>query len=465
MVDKETLQKLVEIFGSKRVLTSKISMESYGYDSSPFYGIPDAVVFASKAEEISQLMSFASGKELNVIPRGAGTNLSGGCIPTHGGIILALNRLDKILEIDPVNETALVEPGVPNMVLQNAAAPHGFMYAPDPASLRVSTIGGNIAEGAGGMRGVKYGVAKDHLLGLEVVLADGEIVQLGQNGKFFPGIDVTGIFCGSEGTFGIVTKIMVKLTRILESTRTMMAVFSSLKDAGQAVTNIISRSIVPVTLEIMDRSMIRAVDDFLQLGLPRDAEALLLIEIDGCEEELDRQADEIISICMETRASKVDKATSEEHRQDLWRARRSGNGALGRIKPAYMVQDVTVPRHKLPEMLSFVAGIAQKYDIIIAQLAHAGDGNLHPHLLYDPFDEEEHSRVEKAAHEIFLAAIEAGGTLTGEHGIGLEKKSYMSMAFSEDDMDFMRDIKKALDPKVLLNRGKVLDIPGFQNDN
>jgi glycolate oxidase len=406
-------------------------------------------------------MRLASRKELNVIPRGAGTNLSGGCIPTDGGIILALNRLDTIIEIDPVNETALVEPGVPNMALQHAAGAHGFMYAPDPASLRVATIGGNIAESAGGMRGVKYGVAKDHLLGLEVVLSDGEIVHLGENSKYFPGIDVTGIFCGSEGTFGIITKIRVKLTRLCQSTRTMMAIFGDLQNAGKTVSNIISHSIVPVTLEIMDRSMIRAVDDFLHLGLPRDAEALLLIEIDGCEEELDRQANQIVSICFETGATQVDKATSEAHRQDLWRARRSGNGALGRIKPAYMVQDVTVPRQKLPDMLSFVAEIAQKYDIVIAQLAHAGDGNLHPHLLYDPFDKEEYKRVEQAANEIFMAALDAGGTLTGEHGIGIEKKSYMELAFSPEDMAFMRDIKRALDPKVLLNRGKILDMPGF----
>lgn len=463
MVDQETLEQLVRIFGASNVLTSKISMESYGYDSSPFYGTPDAVVFAESADAISQLMRLASSRGINVIPRGAGTNLSGGCVPLQGGIILALNRLTKIIEIDPVNETALVEPGVPNMVLQRAVSPYGFMYAPDPASLRVATIGGNIAEGAGGMRGVKYGVAKDHLLGLEVILADGAIVKLGWNGKFFPGIDVTGIFCGSEGTFGIITKIQVKLTRLSESTRTMMAVFDSLQNAGQSVSNIFSQSIIPVTLEIMDQSMIRAVDDFLQLGLPRDAQALLLIEIDGCEAELVRQAEQIVAICLATGASRVDRATTEEQRQDLWRARRSGNGALGRIKPAYMVQDVTVPRHKLPEMLSFVAGIAKKYDITIAQLAHAGDGNLHPHLLYDPFDKKEYQRVEQAAHEIFIAALKAGGTLTGEHGIGIEKKDYMPMAFSADDMDFMRDVKKALDPGITLNRGKVLDIPGCQD--
>ena len=462
MVTREIQQQLCEIFGPDNVLTSKISMEAYGYDSSPFYGTPDAVVFAETVADVSRLINLADREKRNVIARGAGTNLSGGCVPTDGGIVLALSRFNKILEIDPVNETALVEPGVANMALQKAAAPHGLMYAPDPASLRVATIGGNVAEGAGGMRGVKYGVARDHLLGLEVVLADGEIVQLGSGGKYAPGVNSTGIFCGSEGTFGIITKIRVKLVGLSRYVRTMTAVFDNLQNAGKTVSNIISRGIVPVTLEIMDRTMVRAVDDFLQLGLPRDAEALLLIEIDGCEEELDRQANEIVTISQESGATQVILATSEEQRQDLWKARRSGNGALGRIKPAYMVQDVTVPRHKVPWMLTFVADIARKYDITIAQLAHAGDGNLHPHLLYDPFNKEEHARVEKAALDIFKAALDCGGTLTGEHGIGIEKKQYMSMAFSPEDMNFMKDIKKALDPNLILNSGKVLDIPRCQ---
>ncbi len=463
MVSSEIVQELRQIFGAKNVLTSKISLEAYGYDSSPFYGLPDAVVFAEDTLSISRFMRLASREGLNVIARGAGTNLSGGCVATEGGIILALNRLNRILEIDPVNETALVEPGVPNMTLQKAAAPHGLMYAPDPASLRVATIGGNVAEGAGGMRGVKYGVARDHLLGLEVVLADGDIVELGGNGKFAPGIDLTGIFCASEGTFGIMTKIRVKLVRLAESVRTMMAVFNSLENAGKTVSTIISQGIVPVTLEIMDRTMVRAVDDFLKLGLPRDAEALLLMEIDGCQEELDRQADRIVTISKETGATQVILATSEQQRQDLWRARRSGNGALGRIKPAYMVQDVTVPRHKLPWMLTYVADIAIKYNITIAQLAHAGDGNLHPHLLYDPFDPEEYERVEKAAFDIFMAALNCGGTLTGEHGIGIEKKQFMPMAFTPEDLQFMADIKKALDPGLILNKNKVLDFPVYDN--
>lgn len=463
MVSQEVVQELQQIFGPKNVLTSKISLEAYGYDSSPFYGMPDAVVFAEDTLSVSRFMRLASREGLNVIARGAGTNLSGGCVATEGGIILALNRLNRILEIDPVNETALVEPGVPNMTLQKAAAPYGLMYAPDPASLRVATIGGNVAEGAGGMRGVKYGVARDHLLGLEVVLADGDIVELGGNGKFAPGIDVTGIFCASEGTFGVMTKIRVKLVRVAESVRTMMAVFDSLENAGKTVSTIISQGIVPVTLEIMDRTMVRAVDDFLKLGLPRDAEALLLMEIDGCPEELDRQADRIVTISKDTGATQVVLATSEQQRQDLWRARRSGNGALGRIKPAYMVQDVTVPRHKLPWMLTYVADIAKKYNITIAQLAHAGDGNLHPHLLYDPANNDEHERVEKAAFEIFMAALDCGGTLTGEHGIGIEKKQFMPMAFTPEDMQFMADIKKALDPSLILNKGKVLDIPVCDN--
>lgn len=464
MLDNETRNELESIFGPEDVLTSRISLEAYAYDSSPFYGTPDAVVFADNADEVSRLMHLATRKGINVIPRGAGTNLSGGCIAEKGGIVLALNRMNKILEIDPDNETALVEPGVANMALQEAVESYGFMYAPDPASLRVATIGGNVAEGAGGMRGVKYGVAKDHFLGAEVVLPSGEIVQLGEHGKFYPGVDVTGIFCGSEGTFGIITKILVKLTHLSESTSTMMAVFDDLKNAGTAVSTIISRSIVPVTLEIMDRTMIRAVDDFLGLGLPREAEALLLIELDGCAEELMRQAEDVVAMCRQAGASQVQLAENEVQRQELWRARRSGNGALGRIKPAYMVQDVTVPRHKLPEMLGFVADVAAKYDIIIAQLAHAGDGNLHPHLLYDPSDNEEHQRVEQAAMEIFRAALDAGGTLTGEHGIGIEKKSYMPLAFSEDDMNFMRDVKRALDPDLLLNTGKIIDIPGNQHD-
>ncbi len=460
MLDPKIIRELKTIFGDEDVLTSRISLESYSYDSSPFFHHPEAVVFADSVEEISDLMQLASREGIVVIPRGAGTNLSGGCVPIHGGIILAMNRFNRILDIDTVNETALVEPGVTNMGLQNVLAPHGFMFAPDPASQRVSTIGGNVAECSGGMRGVKHGVTRDHLLGLEIVLADGQVVQLGRSGKYLPHIDLTGIFCGSEGTFGVITKALVKLTPLAESVRTLMAVFDSLNKAGETVSRIISRGIVPTTLEIMDRAMVRAVDDFLHLGFPRDAEALLLIEVDGYEVEVDRQAATIVDICRETGATSVERATSEEQRQNLWLARRSGNGALGRIKPAYMAQDVTVPRYKLPEMLSYVAEVAKRHNIAIAQMAHAGDGNLHPHILFDPFDKEEQKRADEASREIFRAALDAGGTLTGEHGIGIEKIDFMPWAFSPEDMNFMAEVKMALDPGLILNKGKVLKMEG-----
>ncbi|GAW93785.1 FAD-binding oxidoreductase [Calderihabitans maritimus] len=458
MLSRRVISQLKDIFGPPNVLTSKISMEAYAYDSSPFIHYPEAVVFADKVEQISQLMKLANREKIVVVPRGAGTSLSGGAVPVHGGIILVLNRFNRILEIDPVNEVAWVESGVTNLALQQAAASYGLMFGPDPASQKVATMGGNVAEGAGGIRGVKYGVTRDHLLGLEVVLPDGEVVMIGGLGKYVPQIDLTGIFCGSEGTLGIITKILVKLIPLPEAIRTMMAVFGSLDKAGEAVSQIIARGIVPTTLEIMDQTMIRAVDDFINVGFPREAEAVLLIEVDGYEVEVDRQVESVVSICKEQGATDIRKATDEKERQDLWLARRSGNGALGRIKPAYMVQDVTVPRHKLPDMLRFVSDISKKYGIIIAQMAHAGDGNLHPHLLYDPFQPEELERVKQASHEIFTAALEMGGSLTGEHGIGMEKLEFMTQAFTANDLDFMEQVKRALDPHLVLNRGKVLDI-------
>lgn len=456
MLSPHVQRELTRIFGEDDVLTSPISCEAYAYDSSPFFAQPEAVVLADSTEEIGQLMELATRHGIVVIARGAGTNLSGGCVPTHGGIVVAMSRMNRILEIDPLNETAWVEPGVTNMALQEAVAAHGYMFAPDPASLKVATIGGNVAECAGGMRGVKFGVTRDHLLALEVVMSDGEVVMLGEGGKYLPGIDVTGLFCGSEGTFGIITKIKVKLTPLAEAVRTMMAVFDSLDKAGDTVSAIIAKGIIPTTLEIMDQVLVRAVDDFLQLGLPREAEAILLIEVDGFAVEVDRQCETIVAICTRLGATRVSRANSEEERKNLWLARRSGNGALGRIKAAYMVQDVTVPRYKLPGMLRLVADIASKYGIVIAQMAHAGDGNLHPHLLYDPYDPDEKQRVEEAAREIFHAALEEGGTLTGEHGIGIEKLDYMPWAFSQDDLEFMLLVKRALDPQMLLNRGKVL---------
>jgi len=449
--------RLKKIVGSNDVLTSKISMEIYAYDSSPFVYQPGAVVFPESAEEVAEIMKLANETGIKVVPRGAGTGLSGGAVTPDGGIVLVLTKMDRILDIDAINETALVETGVINLNLTKAVEPMGYMFAPDPASLKVATIGGNVAECAGGIKGVKYGVTKEHVLGMEVVLATGETVQLG--GLSNP-VDnrpnMSGIFNGSEGTFGVITKVLVKLTKKPEAVRTMVALFGSLDKAGEVVSAIIAKGIVPTTLEIMDGVIIRAVDDFLNLGFPKDTEALLLIEIDGYEVEVDEQMDIIAEICREMGAGSYKKAESETERENLWKARRSGNGALGRIKPALMVQDATVPRSKLPEMLCKVTELGQKYDIIIAQLAHAGDGNLHPHMLYDPKDEAEYRRAEEVSAEIFKAALDMGGCLTGEHGIGLEKLPYMELAFSKEDLEFKAKMKKILDPNLILNPGKII---------
>ncbi|MEW6622113.1 MAG: FAD-linked oxidase C-terminal domain-containing protein [Bacillota bacterium] len=456
-MNSEIMGKLEKIVGRDDVLVSRLSLEMYAYDSSPFIHLPEAVVFPKSTAEVSEIMKLANKHNFKVVPRGAGTCLSGGAVPIYGGIVMALTKMDKILDIDIVNETALVESGVINLRLQQALDPLGYMFAPDPASQKVATIGGNVAECAGGIKGVKFGVTKEHVLGMEVVLPTGEVVMLGKLAGSSLSPNLMGIFNGSEGTLGIITRVLVKLTKKPEDVRTMMAVFASLDKAGETVSTIISRGIVPTTLEIMDQTLVKAVDDFLNLGLPRNAEALLLIEVDGHEIEVDSQIETIVEICLEMGAAGYKKAENSEERESLWLARRSGNGALGRIKPAYMVQDITVPRSKLPEMFRLINSIGKKYSITIAQMAHAGDGNLHPHLLYDPADQEEYHRVELASEEIFKAALDLEGCLTGEHGIGMEKLKYMSLAFSEDDLAFKSKVKKILDPNMILNPGKVLN--------
>lgn len=459
MLEPHIISALKRCVGKDNVLTSRRTLEVYAYDSSPFIRLPDAVVFPESVEQVVEVLKLAAEHSLPLVPRGAGTCLSGSAVPWHGGISLVLTKMNRILDIDPLAKTALVEPGVINLRLQEALEPFGLMFPPDPASQKAATIGGNVAQGAGGIRGVKFGVMKNHVLGLEVVLPDGRIITTGMlssEGLFGP--DLTGIFNGSEGTFGVITKALLKLTPLPEKTMTASAAFGSLDEAGKAVSTIIAQGIVPTTLELLDNTLIKAVDDFLQLGLPRDAEALLLVEVDGYAIELERQMDTIKEIFTRNNARDFKMANTEEERAGLWLARRSGNGALGRIKPSYMVQDVTVPIHKLPEMLRFVTQVAEKHNVTIAQMAHAGDGNLHPHLLYSPDDPEEYKRVEAASSEIFAKALELEGTLTGEHGIGLEKLAYMKDAFSPEDLDFMARVKQALDPSLYFNRGKIIEL-------
>lgn len=457
MLNKKAIEKLKEILGGEDYLvTTKIPLATYSYDASQFLGKPDAVVFPTSTEIVSQTLAYIKELGVKVVPRGAGTCLSGGAVASSGGIIVALNKMNKILDLNLTNKTILVEAGVTNKEIQNMVEPYGLMYAPDPASMNVSTIGGNIAENAGGMRGVKYGCTKDHVLGLEVVLASGEIIKTGKLAGHSDQIDLTYLFCGSEGTLGIVTKALLNLTPLNPDVVTMTAIFNNLADAGQCVADIFASGVVPTTMEIMDNTLIKAVEDYAKLGLPKEAAAMLLLEVDGYPAEVQVQVPVITNAFKKNNALEHNIAKDEQERQALWKARRSANGALGKLKPSMVVQDVVVPVDRLSLMLKNVSKIADRYGITIAQLAHAGDGNLHPHLLYDYRIAEEGEKVEEACDEIFKEAIVQGGTLSGEHGIGLEKKKYIPLAFDGASIQFMEKIKKAIDPHDLLNSGKVL---------
>ncbi|MFZ3044829.1 MAG: FAD-linked oxidase C-terminal domain-containing protein [Desulfatirhabdiaceae bacterium] len=448
--------RLTRLLGKEKVFTSLPMREMYAYDSSPFISKPDMVVFVSCTDDVSRVMGLAYEYGVPVLARGAGTCLSGGAVPVKAGISLVMTRMNAILSIDPVSRTALVEPGVVNLTLQKALAPHNLIFPPDPASQKVATIGGNVAECAGGIQGAKYGVTKNYVLGLELVLSDGSVTTTGLlSEKETLGPDMTGIFNGSEGSLAVITKILVSCLPKAQSMRTALASFASLIDAARAVSAIIKKGIIPTALELMDQIMLRAVDDFMKIGFPKDAEAVLLMEVDGYEIDLDHQLALMKEICLIHHASDVKLAVNSAERENLWKARRAGNGALGRIRPAYMVHDVTVPRHQVATLLTRIQDIGKTQGIIIAQMAHAGDGNAHPHLLYYPDEENIQQRLHDATKQMFKVALELGGTISGEHGIGLEKKAFMGMQFSRTDLAFMEKIQRAMDPSGILNPGKI----------
>ncbi len=462
MLSEELVSRLAAIVGAAHCRRDLLDLELYSYDSSPYIHRPDVVVFPGTPEEAARVVALAAEAGWPVIPRGAGTSLSGGAVAKHGGLMLVTTRLNRIEELDSLEQTVLVQCGVVNLDLQHFLEPRGYMFPPDPASQKSSTLGGNLGENAGGIKGVKYGITKHHALGLEVILADGRVARTGRlaRGPEAAGPDLTGVFLASEGTLGLVTRALLKVTPLPASFRTVSAVFGDLSAAGQAVSAVIGAGIIPTAMEIMDHRLIVALEDFLHLGFPREAEAMLLIEVDGLGPELGPQMERIVELCRGAGASEIKAASTPRERDQLWLARRSGNGALGRIKPATIVQDVAVPIKRLPEMLRLVQEAARRHDLIIVQMAHAGDGNLHPHILYDPDDPAEYGRALDASRDIFLAALEAGGTLTGEHGIGLEKVGFMSRQFTPDELEFMGRIKKALDPRGLFNPGKLLPEAG-----
>ncbi len=456
MLEPEILSEIAAIVGPEHVLTSPEDIFLYQYDASMDFAMPDAVALPGSGREVAELVKLANRHSIPFTARGAGTNLSGGSVASRGGLVISLGRLNRILEIDIPNQRMVVEPGVFNLDVQKALAPYGYLYAPDPASQKVSTLGGNVGENAGGPHCLKYGVTTNHVLGLEVVLPNGDTVELGGKALDTPGYDLVGLFVGSEGTLGIVTKLILRIMRQPEAIKTMLVVFESLEAAGQAVSDIIAAGVIPATLEMMDNVIIRAIEKTFKAGYPLDAEAVLIIEVDGLKDDQDRLAEEIMQICYRAGATSVSVARSPEERDQLWAGRRGAFGAVGSIKPNYLVCDGTVPRTMLPGILKRVAQIGQKHDVLIGNVFHAGDGNLHPLILFDARDSNETGRVRAAALEILEACVEAGGTITGEHGVGLEKLAGMPLIFSAADLEAMRKVKQAFDPAGLANPDKVL---------
>jgi len=463
MIPATLLPHLENVVGPTGLLTAPEDLMVYSYDATLLEHRPDAVLLPRTTQQITDILRLAGENGTPVVPRGAGTGLSGGSIPVSGGIVLSLTRMRHILEIDVQNLTARVQPGVVNADFQVALAPPGLFYPPDPASMKACTLGGNVAMSAGGPRCLKYGGTKDYVLGLEVVLADGEVIHTGgRTVKNTTGYDLTRLFVGSEGTLGVITEITLRLLPQPEAKRTMLAIFDDLDDASRTVSAIVAEGILPTTLEMMDNLLIQCAEDFTGAGLPRDAAAILLIEVDGFEEALDRQVATVQEVCAAQGVREVRAATSAKEVDDLWLARRTIIGAVARRRPSMVLQDVTVPPSQLPEMVARVVEIGQQYELPIGVLAHAGDGNLHPLILFDQRDEEEMAREREAEAAIFAVSLELNGTLTGEHGIGLTKRKYLPQALSPREMELTRGLKALLDPRGILNPGKIVGGDGEQ---
>jgi glycolate oxidase len=420
------------------------------------------VVFPKDTKEVSTLVKYCSQNNLPFLARGAGTGLSGGAIPLNNEVIISLVRMKRLLEIDLENRRAVVEPGFVNLKLTNSISGKGYYYAPDPSSQYACTIGGNVAENAGGAHCLKYGVTTNHILGMEVVLPNGEIIEIGKNGiQDFPGYDLLGILTGSEGTLGIVTKITVRILKNPEGKKTVLAYFDKVVDGSQAVSDIISTGIVPAALEMMDKTAIEGVESAaFPVGHPRDIEAVLLIEVDGILAGIDDQIDLILEVCQNRNVREVKVAKDEEERGRWWANRKTGFGAMGAISPDYLVQDGVIPRSKLPEVLNKINKISEESGLRIANIFHAGDGNLHPLVLFDSRKPGETERAIEAGSKCLKVCAEVGGSITGEHGVGIEKKDEMRFIFNDEEIKAQTDIRDVFNPNNLLNEGKLFPTPG-----
>jgi glycolate oxidase len=420
--------------------------------------MPDVVVFPESTEEVAAVVRACNRHNIPFLPRGAGTSLAGGCLPVGGGIMIALTRMKAIHEINLRDRYAVVDPGLVNVHLTQKLKGSGYHYAPDPSSQGACTLGGNFATNSGGPHTLKYGVTVNHVLGAEVVLANGDVVTLGGPTEDIPGYDLTGLFVGSEGTLGICTRLWVRLTRDPAAYRTMLAVFETVEDATVAISEIIGAGIVPAALEMMDQGIIEAVEAAFHFGFPLDAGAVLLMEVDGLELEVDAEATRMESICTAFGAREVRRANSPEERLKLWKCRKQAFGAIGRLSPSYCTQDGVVPRTKLPQILQHIQDVSRRYNVRIVNVFHAGDGNIHPILLFDERDADQVERVLAASDEILSRCIELGGSVTGEHGIGVEKINFMSRLFSPDDLEVMGLIHDCYNPEGRLSPGKMLPV-------
>ncbi len=458
MLSKEQIVSALKGFvDPDRVLSDPEDVVTYSYDGTPHISAaPAAIVHVVSTKEVSTIMKWAHDNKIPVVPRGSGTGLSGGSVPIEGGIVLNFVRMDRILEIDEENLTITTEPGVITATLAAEVAKRGLFYPPDPGSMKISTIGGNVVENSGGLRCLKYGVTEDYVLGLEVVLPNGEVFWTGSKSKKdVSGYNLKKILVSSEGTLGIVTKILLRLLPPPAANKTLLAYFPDMVSAGRAVAGIIAGKIIPCALEFLDNVTINCVEDYSKIGLPRDVGALLLIQIDGYPAQVEEEAKAVQSICENLNASEVKVAQNAEESEQLAQARRMALAALARRRPTTILEDATVPRSKVPEMLAFIDTVREKYNLEIGTFGHAGDGNLHPTCLTDERDTEEMERVEQCFEEIFKKAIELGGAVTGEHGVGCVKSKYLPLMVGETGIKVMRRIKRIFDPEGILNPGKI----------
>jgi glycolate oxidase len=427
----------------------------YGFDACGVEGVPSAVVWPESTQHVAQIMKYASEHGIPVVPRGAGTGMSGGAVPLKDAVVLSMERMNRILELEKGNLTVLVEPGIINGRLQREVEAQGFFYPPDPASMNFCTIGGNIAENAGGPRALKYGVTKDYVMGMEAVLPCGDVINIGTGTyKGVVGYDLVRLLVGSEGTLAVATKIRLKLLPLPDDVLALLCLFTDLEASGKAVSQIISARIIPRTLEFMDKEAIKAVEKFQPLGLPEDVEALLLIEVDGHHEAIKKEAERIADICMKLGAD-VRMAQDEAARNKLWECRRRVSPALYHISPRKMSEDIVVPRDRIPRMLAGLRKLSEETGVRLVNFGHAGDGNIHVNLMVDRSDAEEYRKADEVIREIFKLTLGLGGTMSGEHGVGITKAPYIGMEIKESELALMKGIKKLFDPKNILNPGKI----------